>query len=271
MLTGSERTFSPMIKTRGWTASLLGAALGALVLAYSGHAEAQQKVVVELFTSQGCSSCPPADRFLGELAKRDDVMALSLHVDYWDYLGWKDTLATPETTRRQRDYAQRFSQRYVYTPQTVVNGIGHNSGLRKKDTADLIAKAGGDVKAKMNIDHATSGHVTVSVVGGHIAEPADVYLMLFDDQKSVAIECGENAGKSVEYHNVVREVRRIATWDGAPLSLDLDVSGAGGCAVIVQTAGLGPSSASPGSTLGTERASRGRPTGGLLRRPSPFP
>src|SRR5436305_3102491 len=96
---------------------------------------------IELFTSQGCSSCPPADLQLGKLCRRADIVALSFHVDYWDYIGWKDRFATHETTERQRSYARALKQRYVYTPETVVDGIGHDPGVSSEPISTLLAEA----------------------------------------------------------------------------------------------------------------------------------
>ncbi|MBT5374998.1 MAG: DUF1223 domain-containing protein, partial [Rhodospirillaceae bacterium] len=98
----------------------------------SVRAESPAPVVVELFTSQGCSSCPPADAFLNDLSRRDDVIALSLHVDYWDYIGWEDPFATPESTNRQRRYAPVLAARSIYTPQMVIDGAAHEVGSKRK-------------------------------------------------------------------------------------------------------------------------------------------
>ncbi|MBI4182444.1 MAG: DUF1223 domain-containing protein [Proteobacteria bacterium] len=227
----------------------LARALAALVLAVSPAllapaATAAELAVVELFTSQGCSSCPPADRYLAELAGRPDVLALSLHVNYWDYIGWKDTFASDATTQRQRDYAARFRQRYVYTPQMVVHGIGHDSGLQRESIEGLIAKAraGAGAGARVAIAEAAPGRLSVRVAAGEVAKPADVFVMFFDDRQKVAVERGENAGSVLEYSSVVRDVRRVGAWTGAPLEVEVDMAGAKGenCAVIVQSAGLGP-------------------------------
>ena len=109
-------------------------------MALAGVAAAGEAVVVELFTSQGCSSCPPADRILGELAERDDVIALALHVDYWDYLGWKDEFASPQYTKRQRAYARAAGERTIYTPQMVIGGQDHVIGSRPMKVSQAIQK-----------------------------------------------------------------------------------------------------------------------------------
>jgi hypothetical protein len=104
---------------------------------------------VELFTSQGCSSCPPADAYLGLLSKRPDIVALSFHVDYWDYIGWKDPFATRATTDRQRAYARVLKQRYVYTPEMVVEGIGHDTGRERAAIERLLAEAQGHASERL--------------------------------------------------------------------------------------------------------------------------
>src|SRR5277367_5521376 len=110
----------------------------ALMLSSVAQAGETRPVVVELFTSQGCNSCPPADAYLGELAKRPDVLALSLHVDYWDYIGWRDPFAQHAFTLRQRDYSHALSERYVYTPQMVINGQLQGVGSQRGDIERLI-------------------------------------------------------------------------------------------------------------------------------------
>jgi len=119
--------------------SLIGIALFLPIA--SSRAESPPPVVVELFTSQGCSSCPPADAFLNDLSRRDDVIALSLHVDYWDYIGWEDPFATPESTNRQRRYAPVLVERSVYTPQMVIDGAAHEVGSKRKAVTRLINSA----------------------------------------------------------------------------------------------------------------------------------
>ena len=134
-------------------------------------------VVVELFTSQGCSSCPPADEFLKDLSVRDDVLALSLHVDYWDYIGWKDPFAKPEFTNRQRQYAGVMRLRYVYTPQMVVQGIYQAVGSRRGDVLDFIEKAKADTgNTRGLIDLArVNGDLRVRLGQQNVPGTVDVY------------------------------------------------------------------------------------------------
>ena len=117
-----------MITRRAFTASGIAAGLVAAATPVRAAGRSQRPVVLELFTSQGCSSCPPADALLGELAKRDEVVTLAFHVDYWDYIGWKDPFGDPLHTARQRAYAAHLGQRTIYTPQLVVDGAGHVVG-----------------------------------------------------------------------------------------------------------------------------------------------
>ena len=202
--------------------------------------------VVELYTSQGCNSCPPADEMLGKLAKREDVVALSLHVDYWDYLGWKDTFGSAEFVTRQRGYARANGRRTIYTPELVVGGkvnvVGSNPAAVKR--ALEIAQS----RARDNLDVSfvrDNEYVTVKVAGtSGDARRAAVLLFRYDHQNEVEIKRGENAGKTLAYHNVVREIRRLDTWDGKDLSImlpvkDLKMGGRDGCAVIVQQEGNG--------------------------------
>ncbi len=176
--------------------------------------ESSGLVVVELYTSQGCSSCPPADAYMrNELSKRDDVIALALHVDYWDYIGWKDSFADPKFAKRQKSYARAAGHRSVYTPQMIVNGRDHvvgvqsgkleqfirNSKLRQSEVDVEISRNGGRVKIE-----ATS------------TRPADysVHVVQYRPSAEVSIKRGENAGKSITYTNVVRDWDIVAAWDG---------------------------------------------------------
>src|SRR5438874_4449470 len=136
------------VSGHGRRSLLIGSAAAASVVVAGGrgeHALARSPVegpwLVELFTSQGCSSCPPSDAYLGNLARRQDIVALSFHVDYWDYIGWKDAFATRTTTDRQRAYARVLKQRYVYTPEMVVEGIGHDTGRERSGIERLLAQA----------------------------------------------------------------------------------------------------------------------------------
>jgi len=229
-----------------WTALALGALLVAAgPRAFAQNADAAPaRTVVELFTSQGCSSCPPADALLRELSKRADVIALSIHVNYWDYIGWKDPFASDETTARQHLYAQALRQRYVYTPEMVIDGYVDVTGSRESEVKDLIAKAAKrdrlrlDVTAKME-----GGKIAVSVPGADTGEKATVWLLTMDREHVTKVARGENGGRTLTDANVVREVRKLGVWTGAPLELTAEVPDAdeyAGCAILVQSGNVGP-------------------------------
>ncbi len=204
-------------------------------------------VVVELFTSQGCSSCPPADAYLGELAKREDVIALSFHINYWDYIGWKDRFASAEATRRQRDYAKTLRRTYVYTPQMVIDGLSAEVGSKRAKVEDEIARLRQAAHRKLRITFQKShdGALWATVPEGETRTPADVWLVLYDRSHTTTIKSGENRDRTLTYYNVVREIRHIGAWNGAKRSYALAIQEAvtdsrTGCVVIVQAQGMGP-------------------------------
>lgn len=200
-------------------------------------------VVVELFTSQGCNTCPPADAYLGELAKRRDIVALALHVDYWDYIGWKDPYAIGVATERQRAYASSFGKGFVYTPQMVVDGAAEAVGSHTSTVADEIAEAR-KAPGRFAVQIASKGDdqmiVTVPAAPND-GKKATVWLVLYDRSHTTDIKRGENGGKRLTYYNVVREFRQIGTWTGKAMSIPLKVEGDGRdeCAVLVQYNGTG--------------------------------
>ena len=224
----------------GYSALIALAPLVALAAA-PAPASAEVKSVIELFTSQGCSSCPSADRLLGEYAARPDVLALSYNVDYWDYLGWKDTLASPDNTQRQRDYsAGRGDNGEVYTPQAVIDGrldvVGNSSGAidtALKTSANSltvpITLATSDDMVTVNIGAAPSG-----------APHATLWLVMYTRSVTVPVGRGENTGKTLTYTDVVRKLRPVAMWTGGAMSVNLarsemTHSNADRCAVLLQT------------------------------------
>jgi hypothetical protein len=205
-------------------------------------AAAQTPVVVELYTSQGCASCPPADALLGDLAARDDVIALALHVDYWDYLGWKDIFAQPRFTERQKAYARNAGAKMIYTPQMIVGGAGRVPGLRTEEIGVLIrdaaARAGG-VRIALTRD---GGRLRIAAeADGPFARPVEVQLVRYTPHRTVRIERGENAGRTETYHNIVTAWEAVALWPGdAPLALEAPAPGPDPVVVIVQEPGPGP-------------------------------
>lgn len=218
---------------RPFFASLL---LGHALLA--GAAAAQERpVVVELFTSQGCASCPPADEFFRELAAREDVLALSLHVDYWDYIGWTDTFGSPENTARQRGYAKAGGRKMVYTPQMIINGRDHVVGTRFEDVTALIEKHGVQGPNGLDVKLRREGgtlHLEASA-----RTPREMPLMIqlarYVPEETVDVARGENAGRTLIYVNVVTELRQVAEWDThGPLALEIDWPEQAPVAVLLQ-------------------------------------
>jgi hypothetical protein len=216
---------------------LLAALAFAGVPAIAGDA----KAVVELFTSQGCSSCPAADKLLGELVKDDRLIPLSLSVDYWDYLGWRDTLALHAHSMRQRAYNTSIrGDRQVYTPQVVINGIAETNG-RDRHAIDRIID-GIDGRSKLSIPVALrrDGDNIEIEIGAAAGPGASVWIVPITRNSPVTIERGENRGKTITYHNVVRGWTRIGEWKGAVMRsilaiADLAQSGADSAAVLVQS------------------------------------
>jgi hypothetical protein len=176
----------------------------------------EPRAVVELFTSQGCSSCPPADRLMGELALDPSLVTLSLPVDYWDYLGWRDTLALHGNSERQREYATVRGDGEVYTPQAVINGVVHALGSDKAAIEQAIAQT-------RRADAPLTVPVTLTVAGGKavVTLPAaadrgggEVWLFPVTDKAEVKIARGENRGRTLIYTNVVRRWIKLGTWSG---------------------------------------------------------
>jgi hypothetical protein len=212
-----------MLRRRLALASLAaGSLIASCVLACAG----QPRAFLELFTSQGCSSCPAADKLVGELASDPSLVAISLPIDYWDYLGWKDTLASPAHSARQRAYARMRGDRQVYTPQIVVNGSTHVLGsdraaieraITQTDRTTtimsvpvLLSLSGGDLNVKIA---ASNEHVT-----------GEVWLCPLARSVTVEIGRGENSGHTITYHNVVRHWLKLGDWIGTELSWSVPLS-----------------------------------------------
>lgn len=220
-------------------APLLGAALMLTSVVHAQASEAQApRAVIELFTSQGCSSCPPADAMVFALAQDDDVIALTLHVDYWDYLGWHDTLARPAFSDRQRDYAQSRGDRGVFTPQMVVNGQEACIGSDEQALSASLSKATREharlpVPIRVTRDETD---LTIALEGDYPGG-ADLYLVMVEPQISVTIERGENKGREAHYANVVRGISHVAPWDGEAGTIVTGMSAPGdGFVVMLQQA-----------------------------------
>ncbi|NQV80209.1 MAG: DUF1223 domain-containing protein [Alphaproteobacteria bacterium] len=207
----------------------LGYGIAVLVMAATPGAiaaEPKPPVVVELFTSQGCNSCPPADAYLASLKGRDNVIALSYHVNYWDYLGWRDTLASDTTTQRQRDYARTLGERTIYTPQIVVGGRYHEVGSRHTAVDRTIRKVAleQDENLLVQLSEAPRGTLQITIAKGQIYHRrVVVWLVIFDPYHEVKVERGENGGRTLGSHNVVRDMREIGEWYGKEFNFALNI------------------------------------------------
>jgi hypothetical protein len=183
--------------------------------------------VVEIFTSQGCSDCPPADRAFSGVINNNGVLGLAWHVDYWDYLGWRDTFSSAQATARQRSYGKG-----TYTPEVIVNGTTVISNSRS--SAAIASALGASLPVNVSISSNGKGY-TVDVGPG--SGSANLVLVKFYKSKTVAIQRGENAGKNVTYQHPVISSRRIGAWNGKSQSISLkpgECGGGTGCAVLLQ-------------------------------------
>jgi hypothetical protein len=201
---------------------------------------------VELFTSQGCSSCPPADARLGALARRPDIVALSFHIDYWDYIGWKDRFASKETTERQRAYARTLHQRYIYTPEMVVDGRVHQPGINDGQIESMLADAKrlAVVRTTPTLKRMTDGTLRIRLAAAKLeTASADVTVFAYDRRHSTPVQRGENEGRRLDNFNVVRRFEIVGRWNGAEAHWIVPADRFApeqGLAVIVQQSDHGP-------------------------------
>jgi len=239
--------------------SILNHGLATLSLAAFGlpsirHARAMEQaplVVVELFTSQGCNSCPPAEALLADLAGRPDILALEYHVDYWDYIGWADPFADPRFTQRQRVYNGIFGSPYNYTPQMVIDGQAHEVGSRRSAVEARIETAAmkrmmaaRDGEAPMlHLTRRPDGGVALTLTdsdrnGGAVRPMHRLYLVGYDARHETEVLRGENSGKKLINAHVVRHLEDLGhDWRGGSLELMLtpdQIAGVDGCAILVQ-------------------------------------
>jgi len=224
------------------TSVVLCAALASPALSGGG-----KKVVVELYTSQGCSSCPPADAFLAELAERDDVIALSFHVDYWNYIGWDDPFSSAEATARQRAYGRTMRKRYVYTPQIVVDGRAETVGSDRSTVDNLIRMATAAQKIEIDVAHNKDGtaDIRVPAATGVDQRAGELWIGFYDSAIETEIRAGENRGETIVNANIVRTYKRIGTWAGGALNKRVNLKALGskgrdGCVIVLQAPGNGP-------------------------------
>lgn len=222
-------------------------------------------VVVELYTAQGCAACPPADRMLAELARRPEVIALALHVDYWDYIGWADVFAHPEHAERQKRYARARGLSTIYTPQVVIMGAELMEGFRVAEIeAAIAAHLAAPQEARLSLARTADGRLeirgepvdpppllasrasglavgTMAALAAAPPEPAhDVQLVRYLPQAEVSITGGENAGLTAEYVNIVTDWQTVGSWDlSGPFELTLPLAGDEPVVVLVQEPGQG--------------------------------
>jgi hypothetical protein len=203
--------------------------LTAAALFSLGPVAAEDKpMFLELFTSQGCSSCPPADALLKKISTRSNVVAVSLPVDYWDYIGWKDTFASAQYTARQRAYAKTRGDGHVYTPQVVVNGLAHAVGSDQPEiqkVANTVLGQKGSLTVDLKIRE-EDGKLIADIGAAPAGTPdtAALVLMLVAQDRTVMIGRGENAGKSLSYTNVVRQMTKVGDWNGTAKRIEIPAS-----------------------------------------------
>lgn len=223
------------------------AAVALALTGFSGTAHSQEKDrpvgVIELFTSQGCNSCPPADELFAEFAAKDDMVALAYHVTYWDYLGWQDQLGSKDNTDRQYAYMRAFGSRSVYTPQAVINGRTHVSGAEREDVTgalDNLAKTGQAMNIDMTVtEKADTFTIDVGAAQG-ASGAAHVVVVHYKAPEEVDLQKGENKGRRVTYWNAVTDLHTAGMWHGKAQRYELprsEVEKKGGCAVLLQAVG----------------------------------
>jgi hypothetical protein len=217
---------------------------------HAGEVKTNPKAVLELFTSQGCSSCPPADALLDSFQQRADIITLAYHVDYWDYTGWTDTFGTKANTDRQQAYAKAWNSNNIYTPELVVNGAKDVVGSRKPDVDGAIDQTGLSIPVALTADD--DGMLDVSISGQPGQRQSGVWLVTFINKAAVDVSRGENAGRTLNYSQVVTGRHILGMWDpqsGAHLKLPLDevlTAPSNGAVILVQ----GEHNGLPGPIMG---------------------
>lgn len=206
-------------------------------------------VLVELYTSQGCASCPPADAILAALADRKDVFPLALHVDYWDYLGWKDPFASPDFTTRQKSYARARGARTIYTPQMIIAGGEELTGPNADQVDTMIASAKAALgQVTLRLGKGDTGFRVEMAAEPPLSHGAIVQIVRYVPETQVEILRGENAGKIMDYANVVTAWHAVADWDGVkPMALNVALDGPEPAILIVQEAVAGRKKPLPGA------------------------
>jgi hypothetical protein len=219
---------------------LLPVGLVLCAAATAGPFAPSRPAVVELFTSEGCSSCPPAEALLGELVQRGGVLALSFHVDYWDSLGWRDRFALGDAVRRQEQYARSLGRSGVYTPQVVLDGRADYVGSDRRGIEAAVTGTRTGVPIDLSI---RDGDLAVNLGGGQCLAPSDVLLVAYLRKAVSPIRRGENAGRTLQEFNVARSISTVGHWNGSEQHLKVPLAAlpadATDVAVIVQTSGQG--------------------------------
>ena len=195
--------------------------VAAFAPALAGETRDKPKAVLELFTSQGCSSCPPADALLEQMSKSPDYIALAYHVDYWDYIGWPDTYGAKANSDRQRDYAASWGSSRIFTPQMVVNGVKGVVASRESEVEGAVGSTGLHLPVALT---SSEDMLEVAIAGDDSMEAAVVWLVTFIDRADVAIERGENQGKTIAYTQIVTGRQAVGMWEpqsGAHFKLPL--------------------------------------------------
>jgi len=218
--------------------SLLATAV--LLLSVSAAQSQSRPTVVELYTSEGCSSCPPAEGLIGKLARQEGVIALSFHVDYWDSLGWRDRFALPDAVARQEQYARTLRLSSVYTPQLVIDGRRDTLGSDERGIAAAIARPQPGAPIKLAIQ---GDSLVIQLGEQRQTEPQDVLLLAYLPEATSKVTRGENAGRELQEFNIVRSVRKLGAWTGSARQFSVPLStlpaDAAAVALLVQAAGQG--------------------------------
>lgn len=232
-------TFSPIGAACGLCITFAAAASGVQAQEQAKDASLPSPVVLELYTSQGCSSCPPADALLAELTGDPGLIPLALHVDYWDYIGWADNFANPHYTERQKAYARAAGSRMIYTPQMIVAGTRQVEGNDPEAVASAIAEARrtqSGIALKV-VRQGDGLHVRAEAAPG--SGPLKLQLVRYKPEATIDIAHGENAGRSVTYRNIVTEWQAVADWPGTP-PLDMVLPASGDAPAVVLLQGAAP-------------------------------